>query len=265
MSSKSASIDKSGREAKLEAIRRQNDADKRRQRIITMVTVAVILGLAAAVGIVIFLAIQDRDQAASADPASLVTVANADGVEVDGFDVGPAEADVTVTIFEDFQCPACKAFEDTAGGFMDGLPDEGVRVVFSPVAFLDRFSGGTDYSTRSSGSFACVAQDDTADGRPVLNAYKSLLFANQPAEGATGLTNEQLVEFALQAGAPESAQQCIQDEGFRGWATRNSEAAVAAGVGGTPTIWVNGERVGPDAQVASQADIEAAIEAARAE
>ncbi|MGF1646822.1 MAG: DsbA family protein [Kineosporiaceae bacterium] len=265
MSSKSASMDRSSREAKLAAIRKQNAADKRRQRIITIVTVAVIVALVAAVAIAIVFAAQQRDEQSASDPAGLTTVANADGDEVLGFAVGPEDAEVTLTLFEDYLCPACAAFEQQSGAYIDSLPDDGVRVVYHPVAFLDRQSPDR-YSTRTAGAMACVADDETDDERPVLREFNALLFAGQPGE-STGptLTDEQLAELAGQAGASQDAQQCIVDGSFEGWAQRSTQAAQQAGVSGTPTVWVNGERVGAERSVATQPEMEAAIAAARGE
>jgi protein-disulfide isomerase len=263
MSSKSASMDRSSREAKLEAIRKQNAADKRRQRIITIITVAVIVALVAAVGIAIAWAAGQRDEQAAADPAGLVTVANADGEEVRGFAVGPEDADVTLTLFEDYICPACGIFEQQSGEYVDALPDEGVRVVYHPVAFLDRASPD-EYSTRTAAAAACVADDDTAGDRTSLKEFNALLFVNQPGEGSGPTpTDEQLADLAAQAGASEEAQQCIVDGSFEGWADRSTRAAQQAGVTGTPTVWVNGERVGDEGTIATTEQIEAAIAAAR--
>jgi protein-disulfide isomerase len=265
MSSKSASMDRSSREAKLAAIKKQNAADKRRQRIITIVTVAVIVALVAAVGIAIAVAAGQRGEQSAADPAGLTTVASAGGEEVRGFAVGPEDADVTLTLFEDYICPACGAFEQQSGDFIDSLPDDGVRVVYHPVAFLDRASPD-EYSTRTSSAVACVANDETDEERTAFKAFNDLLFLNQPGENAGPTpTNEQLAEFAAQAGASEEAQQCIVDGGFEGWADRSTRAAQDAGVTGTPTVWVNGERVGAERSIATQPEIEAAIAAARGE
>jgi protein-disulfide isomerase len=263
MSSKSASMDRSSREAKLEAIRKQNAADKRRQRMITIITIAVIVALVAAVGIAIAVAAGQRDEQAATDPAGLVTVANADGQEVRGFAAGPEDADVTLTLFEDYICPACGIFEQQSGEYVDALPDEGVRVVYHPVAFLDRASPD-EYSTRTAAAAACVADDDTDDDRTALKEFNALLFVNQPGEGGGPTpTNEQLADLAAQAGASEGAQQCIVDGSFEGWADRSTRAAQQAGVSGTPTVWVNGERVGDEGTIATTEQIEAAIAAAR--
>ena len=46
---------------------------------------------------------------------------------------------VTVEVYEDFICPACKAFEDQSGQTLDQLvADNKVKIVYTPLAFLDQ-------------------------------------------------------------------------------------------------------------------------------
>ena len=261
MSSKSASMDRSSREAKLEAIKRQNAAEKRRQRMITIITVAVIAVLVAAVAIVIVIAAQEESEQASADPPNLVTVENADGQELSGFALGPEDADVTVTIVEDYLCPACKQFEEQAGSFVEALPEDEVQVVRVPVSFLAGRAQG-DYSERAASAAACVASAEDDPESPVFLEFTRLLFANQPSEATgTAPTSDELADLAGQAGASDAVQQCISDDTYQGWAERQDTDAAAAGVGGTPTVWVNGvptENFAPET-------IQAAIDTARAE
>ena len=65
---------------------------------------------------------------------------------------------VTVDIYADFMCPACRTFEEAVGDTLDQLVSENkVTVVYHPVAFLDRYSS-TQYSTRSSAASGCAAE-----------------------------------------------------------------------------------------------------------
>ncbi|MEK6439219.1 DsbA family protein [Pseudonocardia sp. T1-2H] len=62
-----------------------------------------------------------------------------------------------------FQCPACKAYEQQIGPTIDQLVTDGqAKIVYHPVAYLDRFSS-TQYSTRSSQASACAP--DAASSR----------------------------------------------------------------------------------------------------
>ncbi|MEK8227810.1 hypothetical protein NKG05_19460 [Oerskovia sp. M15] len=55
-------------------------------------------------------------------------------------------------------CPICGQFEAANGAGLAALRDAGTaRVVFHPIAILDRYSQGTRYSTRAAASAALVA------------------------------------------------------------------------------------------------------------
>lgn len=142
----------------------------------------------------------------------------------------------TVSVFVDFQCPACKAFEDQFGEALETAAADGkITLDYHPIAILDRFSQGTEYSSRSAGAAVCVAESN-----PELYLdYSKTLFENQPAENTSGLATEQLAAFATQVGADEAAS-CINDETYRKF---GKSQAQSNDIGGTPTVEINGERV----------------------
>lgn len=159
----------------------------------------------------------------------------------DGALVFDAQNVPTVSITEDFQCPACRQFEQTFGSTVDGLIDNGqARVEFRPVAILNRMTSD-DYSSRSASASACVADESTTAWR----AFKTELFDNQPAEGGgPGLSNDRLAELAVSAGAtsPDTAT-CITEERYVPWADQMTSEATSNGLRGTPTVTVNGEQL----------------------
>ena len=151
---------------------------------------------------------------------------------------GSASAPVTLTIYEDFQCPACRATEAYLRPTLDRLVDNSqVRVEYHPVAFLDSAST-TDYSSRALGAAACVL--DSAGTDTYLRMH-DLLYLNQPPEGSAGLTDAQLADLAQQAGADRGAVAACMDQGtFAGWVEAATEQASKDDVSATPTILVNG-------------------------
>lgn len=158
------------------------------------------------------------------------------------------EPKVTVSIFEDFQCPACKQFEQVFGPALTQLQaNPNVAIDYQPVAILDRMSS-TNYSSRAANASACVAQSTGgADNFAVWLKFHGLLYQNQPEEGGSGLTDDQLASYANEAGA-QNVKQCITDGQFAAWVT---ESTKSAGVTGTPMVKVNGQdfnlQQGPDA------------------
>lgn len=160
---------------------------------------------------------------------------------------------VTVDIYEDFLCPACKQFEQASGPTIDQLISEGkVRVVYHPVAYLNRFST-TQYSTRSSAASGCAAEG----GR--YREYAKALFDRQPPEGGAGLSDAELVDIAAGAGIDRDGfASCLREGTFKPWTEHVTEEASKANITGTPTILVDGEEIADR----SPEGIKAAVEAA---
>lgn len=215
--------------AKAEQMRREAEARSRRNRnIIVGVTVAVVAAL--------FIAVIVAWQSASREAA--LNSKGPDGLSNDsGIVVGQESAPVTVTVLSDFMCPACRQFEDANKAQLAELRDNGeIKVEYIPVSILDRFSQGTKFSTRAAGAAYCVAEhspDTYVD-------FNDEMFSQQPAEGTSGLSSDEIAAIAARAGASDAAQQCIKDNTYADFATKVTSDS---GVQGTPTVKVNGTQV----------------------
>ena len=226
----------SGRSAKRDRARRELVTGRRGPSTALVIAVVVVLLFAGAVGFAVYRAQHGSDDVVI--PA---------GGSPTGITVGQASAPATIDVYLDFQCPVCKAYEEQTGSTIDQLVAAGqAKVVYHPVAYLDRFSS-TQYSTRSSQSSACAAD---AGAFP---AYLKLLFAEQPPENSAGLSDDQLVALGRQAGAGDAFASCVADERYAGWTKSVTDAASRSGVNGTPTVLVNGTAVDrtPDALLAA--------------
>ena len=160
------------------------------------------------------------------------------GATPTGVTVGQASALATIDVYLDFQCPVCKAYEEQSASTIDELVASGqVKVVYHPVAYLDRYSS-TEYSTRSSQASGCAADAG------VFPEYLRLLFAEQPPENSAGLPDDRLIALGRQAGAGDEFARCVQDERYAGWTASVTDAASQASITGTPTVLVNGAPVG---------------------
>lgn len=221
---------RSERAARVEEMRRQQRAAERRRRS-TWVSAAV--AVAVVIVVIIVIAVQSsRNQTGPSTTPANVT----DRVS---FVRGQADAPVTVTLYEDFQCPICREFEASTGSTIDRYVRSGtIKVQYRPIAFLDREST-TQYSTRALNAAACVAN---AAGIPAFTKFHDLLYAHQPPEGSAGLPNSQLASFAAQSGATGPAvKRCINSGRFNGWTRTVTDKASKAGVNGTPTVRVDGK------------------------
>lgn len=207
-------------------------ARRRRRRLVAVVS-AVVVAVFVAAGV----AVQVHRNAA---PATTAIPAHTDGYTIP---TGNTAAPVTVTVYEDFQCPACALFEKDAAETINALRDAGtVKVVYRPMTFLDKASANK-YSSRALNAALCVV--DTAPA--AFPAFHDALYANQPAEGTSGPDNAALAAAAKRSGADVTS--CINAGTFDAWARASTNAASKDGVTRTPTILVNGKPLAePNAQ-----------------
>ena len=143
---------------------------------------------------------------------------------------GPAVVDAYI----DFLCPFCRMFEEQHGAAVDALVDNGaITAVYHPLGFLDGLST-TRYSTRAAAASGCASDG----GR--FREYLYALYDNQPPEGSDGLSDEELVALGLQSGLEEGAGRCMLAGRYIEWAEYETARAMARGVNGTPSIYVDG-------------------------
>ena len=216
------------------AVRREQErVETRRRNLLIAIGVALVLALVVGVGY----AVQS-----SRDTSGATATPPAGAVDDYGLPYGDDAAPVTVTVYEDFMCPFCGDFEAASGDALDGLVDSGdVRVDYRVLSFLDRASNGTDYSTRAAGALGVVLDES---GPEVAVAFHDLLFENQPEEDSDGLSDDELVDLAVEAGADESAVRGpIEDGVFEQWVANGTDAASKAGIAQTPTVQVDGDTI----------------------
>jgi protein-disulfide isomerase len=155
----------------------------------------------------------------------------------DGLVVGSGPA--TVEVYLDFMCPNCGQFEKASGDTLNKLVDDKkIKLVYHPVAFLDRFSNGTEYSTRSSAASGCASDADKT------REFVKVMYDNQPKENSDGLTNDEIVKLGTSAGITGSDfASCVNDQTYKNWTAHVTDAATQREVNGTPTVYVNGKQV----------------------
>jgi protein-disulfide isomerase len=237
---------KSSREQRAAKVKAQQAAirkaeARRRNGIIAGAVVAVLVVVVAVTALV------QSGRNATSDTSA--TPGNFSGTGSTSVVLGQASAPVTVTVFEDFQCPICQQFETSVGPTLTSLRDAGtVKVEYRSIAFLDRMSS-TEYSTRALNAAACV-RDSAPDA---FEKFHTALFENQPPENTAGLPDSKLIELAKASGAT-NVDACITDQRFKDWTVKVTDAASKDGVNGTPTVRVNGEDlVNPSADQLKQA------------
>ena len=160
---------------------------------------------------------------------------------------------VAITIWIDYLCPVCGEFEAENGELIRTLVESGAATVeYHPIAILTSLSAGTQYSLRAANAAACVANYNP----DAFFDFNEALFVDQPEEGTEGLTDDELLQRARDAGATStSLERCIDDGRFYDWvkaATTRAgngplpvEGTEVESVRGTPTVLVNGELYTP--------------------
>lgn len=214
------------------AIRQEQERLERRRRTLA-VSAAVLVVLVLIFGIGFALSSKHDTSGASGGVPANTT-------DTYGFAVGPASAKVTLDAYEDFMCPVCGDFEAASRTWVDQYVQQGkVRVVYHPIAFLDRMSNGTQYSTRAANALGVVL---STSGPDVAKKFHDLLYENQPQEGSNGLTDAQLIDLAVKAGAAkDKVEGPINSLTYKQWVANATDASSKAGVNGTPTVLVDGK------------------------
>jgi protein-disulfide isomerase len=224
-------------------------AERRRRTVIGGAIGAVLVVIAVVVAIVI----QTQRTTTSASAAVPSHTTSGGHVIV----VGSASAPVTVDLYEDFQCPNCKAFEDTTGSTLAKLVAAGtVQAHYHPMAFLDTTANGK-YSTRALNAAAVVL---ATAGPDAFQKFHDLLYAHQPPETGSGLKYTQLIAYADQAGATgATVTSDIKNLTYGDWVKNVTDQASKDGVTGTPTVFVKGNALSD----LSPAGLTAAVSAAK--
>ncbi|WP_062077889.1 DsbA family protein [Demequina globuliformis] len=233
----------------------QVKAEERRTGIIIAAVSAVVILVFG--GIVWF--IVESGKVPSLDSDDLAKPAASDvygGIPVDA--TGSVSADVPadqprVDIYLDFMCPICNQFEQVNAEDLDALREEGeVQLYYHPISILDRYSSGTEYSTRAANAVATVA-DQAPDA---FLDFSAALFANQPTEGGEGLSDEQIEQIAIAAGVPEDVAAQFESQDFRAWVKAATDQSSQNYVQGTPTVRV----VGPGEEFSDVDDQDAILQ-----
>ena len=149
---------------------------------------------------------------------------------------------VKVVLYVDFICPVCKNFEAQYNEQLTALRNEGkISVEYRALGFLDNRSS-TNYSSRAANAAACVVNESPEKYAEFVDS----LFANQPAEGSAGLSDDKLKTMATDIGA-NNIDTCIDGKTYRPYVKFTTKQAAAVGITGTPTVFVDGQQWGKGA------------------
>ncbi|MYR45461.1 thioredoxin domain-containing protein [Streptomyces sp. SID5910] len=237
MSEKNRDGKRTAREKLAAQREKQRSRDKRRRALIVGASVVCVLGLAAVIGVVAANAGKD-DGGESAGP--VVAPSGALGKDSLAIPVGKESAKSTLTIYEDFRCPACKAFELAYRDTIHELTAAGqLKVEYHLATIIDGNMGGS--GSRKAANAAACAQD--AGKFP---AYHDVLYDNQPEETDDAFAgNGKLIGLAGKVDGLDTPafQKCVQDGTHDSWVEKSNKAFLAGGFSGTPTVLLDGRNI----------------------
>ncbi|WP_406266972.1 DsbA family protein [Nocardia sp. NBC_00881] len=220
-------------------------ADRNRKIFIQVAVAAVLVGLVAAIGIGIAVKKARKDDPGPTPSIAATGNMNAGGTPGSITDngavrIGKPDAKVTVRVIADLQCPACKAFEAANTQVLaDAVNNGTAKVEYNIIAFLDKAST-TQYSSRAANASYCVAESDPAK----YQAWLAAMFAQQPAEGGSGLPDDKLIQIAKDAGYTDDAVgECITERKYDKYIQARTKDVLESGIQSTPSIFVNGKQI----------------------
>ena len=235
----------SKRQERRERMQRQ----QRRQRLILLGLIS--LGAALVVLAVVLPQLRPVGEIVTVTPAALP---NADGLSL-----GDSNAVATIDVFEDFQCSACQRFtENTEPLIVQNLVATGqARYVFHHYSFLDGDGAGSSGESDQAANASMCANEQ---GR--FWEMHSILYANWNGENQGAFSNRRLQAMAESLGLDmESFNSCFDANKYEADIQADFELGQQMGVSGTPTVFVNGQRVGQPRQVPSYQEIADAVNA----
>lgn len=223
-----------------DSIRQKHRRTAVRQR--TVLTVLVTLCVLVGAGFLVWTQLQPEAE----DDADVVAPQHA--TEDYGFALTPelvsgtetsTQTAVEVKLYEDFLCPSCSIFLEQSGDYLtEQLTAGNISITYHPIVFL--VSQSTDeYSQRATNAAVCVA--DQA-GVVAYSTMHELLMQQQPEQGGPGLTDQELIDLGVQAGASDISE-CVENRTFEPWLDQALAEAKHLDVSATPTVRIDGVNV----------------------
>lgn len=194
---------------------------------------------------------------------AIITVTPAARPNPDGLSLGDPNAPVTIEVFEDFQCPACRSFTETIEPLIiEHLIKPGkVNYTFHHYPFLD---GDTAKNGGESDQAANAAMCANEQGK--FWDMNAIMFANWNGENQGNLNNVRLEAMAESIGLDMNTfNDCFDANKYEDEIQADFDHGLELGVGGTPSVFVNGKKAGQPGLIPQYQEIAEAVELAISE
>ena len=177
----------------------------------------------------------------------------------DGLSLGDPNAPAVIDVFEDFQCPACQFFSESVEPLIiEYLVSTGkARLVYRHYPFIDGMGASNGGESDQAANAAMCANEQ---GK--FWEMKDIIYANWNGENQGNLNSRRLAAMAEAVALDMDAfDACFSDNKYQEQIQADFDLAGDMGVSGTPTVFVNGVRVGEAGRIASFQDISIAVNA----
>lgn len=205
-----------------------------------------ILGVIALVG----LGLLARQMMASGGEAATkpvaVTMDPAQLAQVQGISVGRADAPVQIFEFADFQCPGCGEFARFVSPI---IKQRYVQPGIVRYVYYDFPLSMHPHAFLASRAARC------ANEQGKFWEYHDVLYGRQSEWSAQRDATDSFIEYARDVPGIEQGKfrECVRSDRYAREVTENMKLGESLGVGGTPTIFINGKRL-PNPPTPSQLD-----------
>ncbi|WP_141576988.1 thioredoxin domain-containing protein [Actinomadura sp. WMMA1423] len=252
-----AARERSARE-RLAAERKRQAAREKQRRLLAIVLGSVVAVAVIVVGAVLIIDQKNKNGRAEVHKGALAPVSR----QADG-SILMAQSGVSkpqLEVFEDFQCPICKQFEQSTGKTIQDLAQQGkVKVVYRPFHLFGQQKDPVRInSLRAAEAALCVPAGQWV-------SYHDALFKFQPNEGEKGFSPDDLVKWGKDVGVTDANfEKCVRDEQKKSTVDAMTKYALQdRGVQGTPTVFLDGKQLDAS-QFMNPAALRATIDSAAA-
>jgi protein-disulfide isomerase len=191
------------------------------------------------------------DAAAAATAPVAVELSPSELSQVQGISVGRQDAPVVIYEFADFQCPGCAQFASIVTPLIkQRYVDPGaVRYTYYDYPLISIHPN----------AFLASRAGRCANEHEKFWEYHDLLYARQTEWSGSADVAPSLVDYAEQIGIDRKAfEACLYSDRYAEEISKNMKLGDYLGIPGTPTLFVNGQRV----EIRSLADLERIIQEA---
>ncbi|MEW1656366.1 MULTISPECIES: thioredoxin domain-containing protein [unclassified Streptomyces] len=227
-----------GKSSARERLQAQRDKEKTRTRRVRQAVVggAVVAALAVAGGIAVWVS-SGGGSGSTADNEIALPKQASDG-DKPAVPVGAAGAPSTLTVWEDFRCPACQQFETGFRPVIHELQNSGqLRTEYHLATLIDGNAGGT--GSLNAANAALCAQDA---GK--FRELHDVLYSHQPPEQQDRFGDKKyLIQLAgkVPGLVTDTFTSCVKKGRYDGFVRKSNAAFANAGFRGTPTVLLNGK------------------------